>query len=75
MLSSVRRIGLVQQAAQEDHERSLALAEEGVRAAAAQGASAIEPRRPAPSSSRCGRGESSRIAASEAATPKISTGK
>ena len=41
MLSSVRRIGLVQQAAQDDRERSLALAEEGVRAAAAQGAELI----------------------------------
>ena len=41
MLNSVRRIGLVQQAAHDDRERSLALAEEGVRAAAAQGAELI----------------------------------
>ena len=41
MPSSVRRIGLVQQAAQEDRKRNLALAEEGVRAAAAQGAQLI----------------------------------
>ncbi len=41
MLSSVVRIGLVQQAAQGDRERILARAEEGVRAAAAEGAQLI----------------------------------
>ena len=41
MLNSVLRIGLVQQAARDDREQSLALAEEGVRAAAAQGAELI----------------------------------
>ena len=41
MLGSVLRIGLVQQAAEGDRERILARAEEGVRAATAQGAQLI----------------------------------